>query len=277
MLPARLSSSGLLFALLLVGLMLGGISPTAVAQDELSIDGLACEPPISTCRQFPLPLDAERPDIFPFPDDCPKGFSCVCVPSCPECDDCAAEVCVRDPSRECRTACDCAPGLGCFDGQCLAGFAPVYCCDSRICPAGEMCQFENGDMGTCEPDPSCRERVEKVSKLIRAAVERTNGCDEDRDCVLVNTDTECGGTCGEYVNRDLAKHFMKAVAWFDRKVCSEYQDDGCPFATPGCLVTVGRCVDHRCEGVPLQIGPPPRPLLEEQSVGGALQELEPAR
>lgn len=276
--PKRPALCDLLLACLLLVLIFGGVTTTSLAQDELSIAPVVvCEPPISTCRQFPIPL-ASRPDIYPVPDDCPAGFACTCVPSCPECDDCAAQVCVRGPSRECRTACDCAPGLGCFDGQCIAGFAPVYCCDSGICPAGEMCQSEAGGMGRCKPDPSCGERVQKVSRLIQAAVERANRCDADRDCVRVSTDTECGGTCGAYVNRERAKHFEKAVDWFDAKICSDYQKDGCPFATPGCLATVPRCVNHRCEGAPIRPGPPPEPLLEQQGSGsGAVLNLEPAR
>ncbi len=271
---ARPSTLAPVLPCLLLAVVFAGLTGAASAQDP--DDGVVCEPPISTCRQLPIPLDASRPDIYPFPDDCPKGYACTCVPSCPECDDCAAQVCVRDPGRECRTACDCAPGLGCFDGQCIAAFAPVYCCDSDVCPAGEMCQSESGAMGRCEPDPSCRERAEEVSKRVEAAVERTNRCDEDRDCVLVGTDTECGGTSGAYVNRDRVDPVRKAIAWFDARICSDYREDGCPFATPGCLVTVGRCVNHRCEGVPLGIGPPPRPLPGEETSGGALQALEAA-
>lgn len=97
-----------------------------------------CPAPVSTCG-----------DSLGALADCPPGFHCTCVPSCPNCRDCAARVCVADPPRECRTACDCEPGLGCFDGQCIAGFAPVFCCEGRQCPAGEQCQHRDGPMDRC--------------------------------------------------------------------------------------------------------------------------------
>jgi hypothetical protein len=250
-------------------LLAPGAPSTAQGDGGLAAPVL-CEPPLSTCRPS-FPTDATRPEAWP-PDDCPAGHACVCVPSCPECDDCAAQVCVRDPSRECRTACDCEPGLGCFEGRCIAGFAPVYCCESDVCPAGEQCQSKEGPMGVCEPDPSCFERVEKVSRAIAYTVERTNECRADSDCVRVSTDTRCGGTCGAWVNRKLAPHVERAVAWFDRKICEGFVEDGCPYATPGCLATAGRCVEGRCEGVPILPGPPP--ILEESAVSDALQHLE---
>jgi hypothetical protein len=102
-----------------------------------------CALPISTCSN-----DTAA--------ECPDGYQCACVPSCPDCRDCAARVCVAGPKRECRTACDCEPGLGCFDGQCIAGFAPVFCCESSQCPAGEQCQHRNGEMSECRAEPACK-------------------------------------------------------------------------------------------------------------------------
>ncbi len=259
-------------------LALSAPAAPSVAQPATPIDGvdlsLLCEPPISTCRPS-FSTDATRPDIWP-PDDCPVGYSCVCVPSCPECDDCDAQVCVRDPSRECRTACDCEPGLGCFQGQCIAGIAPVFCCESDVCPVGEQCQSKEGPMGVCEPDPACFERQQKASRAVSYLVERANKCRVDSDCAFISTDTQCGGTCGAYVNEDLAAHVRRAIDWVDRKVCDGYVEDGCPFATPGCLATVGRCVEERCEAVPILPGPPPRPrpILEESVSSGAIQHLE---
>ena len=119
-----------------------------------------------------------------------------------KCDDCNAQVCVRSKPSECRTACDCEPGLGCFDGQCIAGFAPVYCCDSDVCPMGEQCQAMDGTRGRCGGDmgPSCRKRVEKVQRVIERLVKRGARCEADADCVQVGTSTQCMGTCGAIVN-----------------------------------------------------------------------------
>lgn len=49
----------------------------------------------------------------------------------------------------CTTACDCMPGLGCFNGSCTAGNQPVYCCGSSACPATSVCQSATGQYGRC--------------------------------------------------------------------------------------------------------------------------------
>lgn len=122
---------------LLCAALLGGWIGIAQAQD-----GATCAPPISTCDG-----DAVTPnDTVP----CPRGYQCTCVPSCPSCRDCAVRVCVPAEESECRTACDCDPGLGCFDGKCIAGFAPVFCCEGEQCPAGDQCQHRDGRMDRCE-------------------------------------------------------------------------------------------------------------------------------
>jgi hypothetical protein len=51
----------------------------------------------------------------------------------------------------CTTACDCAPGLACYNMKCVAGIQAVYCCDqtSASCPQGALCQRSTGSYGTC--------------------------------------------------------------------------------------------------------------------------------
>ena len=49
----------------------------------------------------------------------------------------------------CASACDCDPGLACFNRQCVAGFAPVYCCTSNTCPSGSSCQFPTRNFSRC--------------------------------------------------------------------------------------------------------------------------------
>ena len=97
---------------------------------------LVCPAPISTCQS-----DAEPA--------CPTGYRCTCVPSCPTCRDCAAQVCVPDINKHCRTACDCPPGLTCDDGRCAAGLTPVFCCESERCPVGQQCQHGDGRPDRC--------------------------------------------------------------------------------------------------------------------------------
>jgi len=52
-------------------------------------------------------------------------------------------------SSVCKSHCDCAQGLMCAGGKCIAGFVPVYCCDNPGCPPKKSCTFRNGSKGTC--------------------------------------------------------------------------------------------------------------------------------
>jgi len=327
-------------------------------------------------------------------DGCPAGYDCRCVPSCPNCRDCAARVCVASSEPQCRTACDCEPGLGCFDNRCIAGFAPVFCCESDECPAGQQCQHRdgrhdrcdnaepqcssacdcnsgqaclngncldtnvpvyccesndcragfpcdhrNGERDQCRPAcsdqvwscpsvgdnaacgddrvcsctaacpscencgppvcvppnlgvtpydcnedgscdrngdrcvcvsscaacddctrkvcvPSCRERddrcdkrLEKVTRAIEMISDLSRRCSRDADCRAVATSTECQGTCGTSVNRLRAPFVTRAVQYLDRKICSDYQDDGCDYATPRCATQDVACVEGKCTKV----------------------------
>ncbi len=101
------------------------------------------------------------------PDMCPE----VCRPLC-ECplgwgitDEGDCERCQGAPDAECQRACDCRQGLMCAEGRCIAGFAPVWCCDKPGCgggEGGEACRDSQGDPGVClgdgDPEPgACRQ------------------------------------------------------------------------------------------------------------------------
>jgi len=93
------------------------------------------------------------------------------------------------PPPECRTACDCAPGLGCFEGKCIAGFAPVFCCEGEQCPAGEQCQHKDGRMDRCLA--ACVDHA----WLCRAAGQADADCGDGRICACTAscpTCTDCG-------------------------------------------------------------------------------------
>jgi hypothetical protein len=196
----------------------------------------------------PLPLAAERAPSLLL-DDCPAGFRCTCVPSEPQGKDCAAQVCVADPERECKTACDCEPGLGCFEGRCLPGIVPVYCCDSDICPEAQQCQHREGGFDRCQ-DPSCSERVGKVGQAIRRIVRGSSYCVQDRDCAPVDTSTRCIGACGAFVNGQRARSVLRGIRRVDAAVCEGFQEAGCPYVTPSCQAQRPVCIQNRCEGVP---------------------------
>ena len=114
-----------------------GLAAAARAADP-SRPELVCPAPIMTCQN--------RDDATA---TCPAGYRCTCVPSCPTCADCAAQVCVAERNKPCRTACDCPPGLQCDDARCEAGTAPVFCCESDRCPVGQQCQHAEGGTDRC--------------------------------------------------------------------------------------------------------------------------------
>ena len=60
----------------------------------------------------------------------------------------------QTPTPQCTTACDCQAGLACFNGHCLAGIMPVYCCDMGLCPLGAMCDHVDGIRDTCAASPT---------------------------------------------------------------------------------------------------------------------------
>ncbi len=191
-----------------------------------------CPAPISTCRNA-----AGR-------DACPVGYVCTCVPSCPNCRDCATRVCVAGPTPECQTACDCSPGLGCFDGQCIAGFAPVFCCDAGPCPQGQQCQHRDGEMDRCSRN--CDRVLDKATSKIDRVVRMAQRCRSDDECVRVDTWTACQGTCGAWVNDRYAPLVRRVVGYVDRRICDDYE--GCPFAAPRCAAEEGVCRAGRCTG-----------------------------
>ena len=131
-----------------------------------------CVPSCPLCDDCPVQVCVPVQIACHSACECPDGMGCregYCVEGaepthCCDSEDCPAGEKCQDRQgnidvceRECRTACDCAPGLGCFDGQCIAGVAPVYCCESDECPAGEQCQSgRTGEMGRCEPERECR-------------------------------------------------------------------------------------------------------------------------
>lgn len=330
----RLVGLGLAVSLLLIG----GFVQDASATHPVRM----CPAPISVCA----PTITGDASIVPFPSPCPPGHVCACVPSCPECDDCAAQVCIPGDHAECRTACDCDPGLGCFDGQCIAGFAPVLCCERDGCGDTGICQSETGTFkrcgndgchapqvwlcpdksmglgnmidgcgegrqcscsascqlcedcgpGVCVPsgtptpyrcesdgdcaqgdscecvsscpdcddcamsvcvperceDPQCEQRVRKSQYKIKRLVKRASRCEADDQCVQISTDTECQGSCGAWVNRMYAEPATRAIHRIDARICDGFQEDGCPYATPGCLATEGVCRHGRCRGVAVE-------------------------
>ena len=94
----------LLLAILVFVAPMTAASAGELGQDFPIFDRPICEPPISVCNAQSAG-DNTLSTVFP-ERECPPGYTCACVPSCLECDDCAAEVCLRDRVAQCETACD---------------------------------------------------------------------------------------------------------------------------------------------------------------------------
>ena len=105
----------------------------------------------------------------------------------------------------------------------------------------------------------CRERIERVTREIRKVVEHNSRCRHDRDCVAIDTRTECVGSCGAYVSRERADRVEHKIDRLDRKLCGDFEEDGCSFEAVACPAVVLQpgCRDNRCTGVPVAITPQP--------------------
>ena len=225
-------------------LMLTGSGATA-SEPTFSSSNV-CPLPISTCQLKPGPLDISDSVPF-FAPECPDGYECACVPSCPLCKDCAAQVCVRAKSAECKTACDCKPGIGCFNGRCIPGFAPVYCCDSDVCPMHQQCQHRDGKTDRCPG--VC---IDELWLCNFDGLSDEDACGPDRHCVCTSPFPPCDfcerpEICGPPVcvppRTPNPYHCMDDGTCAnpgDRCVCvsSEQGTDDCPLAV---------CVPDRCE------------------------------
>jgi len=240
----RLIGSGFALFLLTFG-------PFAFVEDASATHPIAqiCPAPVSVCTPTIAGEPDSNPAIFPPPNPCPDGYACVCVPSCPECDDCAAQVCVPEPDSghdECRTACDCYTGLGCFDGRCIAGFAPVFCCERDGCTEFGLCQAETGEFKRCNDDDckapqlwSCPDSAGDVSTMER-------GCGDGRHCSCTASCPLCED-CGPGVCvPEGSPTPYRCLADAD---CADGDSCECVSSCPDCddcAATV--CVPERCEG-----------------------------
>jgi hypothetical protein len=130
------------------------------------------------------------------------------------------------------------------------------------CPGCDDCATT-----TCVPrcdDPRCEERVREITRRIDHLVLRASRCDSHDECVQISTSTECRGTCGAWVNEHHAPRVRKHIDRLNRRICGTYLEDGCPFATPGCMHERGLCVDGRCRGI--SVLPRPVPSLEDLGI-----------
>ncbi|XYH93633.1 hypothetical protein ACMHYB_38075 [Sorangium sp. So ce1128] len=83
---------------------------------------------------------------------------------------------------------------------------------------------------------------------VRAAYQ---ACATDNDCVMVDTSTDCGGTCGEVINRAGVQQMRRVISHLNATVCRELRRMDCPFGSPACLATRPVCAGGACTFAPL--------------------------
>ena len=151
-----------------------------------------------------------------------------------------------------------APKPGCEAGKCVyrkkappAGCAPPQ-------PANTECAVKSGKW-VCLPktftpwqakecvEASCSNKNKYAVGAITEAITKAKACSADADCLIVQTSTKCGGTCGEAVNKSQLDTVTEVVKWVDANICAVAgADSPCPFSEPSCIAPEPGCVNKAC-------------------------------
>ena len=141
----------------------------------------------------------------------------------------------------CKVRCDCNQGLECVSGKCIAGVAPVYCCDKAGCRAGAACKDKAGKDGKCGGSsggckangdcgkPSCRTQLTNC-------VQTTPTCSSGK-CSNVNK-TVSNASCNSTTGLCVAAKRCRSSADCGSASCKQ-SGGTCVLSTPRC--TLGRC------------------------------------
>ncbi|WP_437717190.1 hypothetical protein WMF45_12695 [Sorangium sp. So ce448] len=98
---------------------------------------------------------------------------------------------------------------------------------------------------------ACQQLHARASGQVERVRAAYQACASDNDCVMVDTSTECGGTCGEVVNRAGVHQMRRLIVHLDATVCREHRRMGCPYGTPACLASRPVCAAGACTFAPL--------------------------
>ena len=228
------------------------------------------EPPVPACSVGPLcgGLFVAPPKMAPPPPvECPIDTSCGCIPSCPNCKDCATQACMPAGAaggvHVCTSASDCKSGsvcacipscLGCDDcpiSACVpqdgckepnppcpqfAPPAPGFCADGVIVPGGK-------DEAGCQAPPSCVKECAVVSSAYNAAVAEAKSCTTDAECAstwLAGLLCQCPVVIGASANTAL----LDALTTFYLAQCAPSEGWGCGGGCPS--TPLGSCQSGSC-------------------------------
>jgi len=99
-------------------------------------------------------------------------------------------------------------------------------------------------------DSPCKTRREFAQGRVESALSfASNGCTNDAECVKAAQSTGCRGACPTAVLATHAEAYESFRTSLDERVCSTYQGDKCPYATPRCISGAPACVEGRCAWV----------------------------
>ena len=130
------------------------------------------------------------------------------------------------------------PSPGCLNGECVYAKpeGPTECLPGQFKAYG----------GTCL-DATCENMASAKNDAIQAAVEKAKVCTSDEDCIIVDTSTQCGGTCGVAVNSGMQNDVLIIVGWVDDNICKpQGYPEKCGYATPDCMMPKPGCDAGAC-------------------------------
>jgi len=96
-------------------------------------------------------------------------------------------------------------------------------------------------------ESSCEDRLSFAREAMDTVVRRANGaCTTDADCITVFAETQCLGACQAPILGARLDAFRDAQDAINERACTDYAQDGCPYATPACLAVEAVCQQNRC-------------------------------
>ncbi len=151
---------------------------------------------------------------------------------------------------------------------CAAGGAAVCGCDGKTyasachakqvginvmantaCAGGGVCKkgwFKPMSGGACV-EATCNNMGKAYSQDLTAVIKGSVACAADADCTIVNTWTDCAGTCGSSVNVAKKAEVTKVVDWLDKNICKPFgYKSKCGFSQPMCMKQNPGCVANKC-------------------------------
>lgn len=105
---------------------------------------------------------------------------------------------------------------------------------------------------SCATD--CQGARTAVQSRIQALVQQTNACTNTSDCVHVDSETRCSGTCGEIINGANKAAFATGLGKIDAEECGDSSfssfQASCGSASPSCAAPTPACANGRCWQAP---------------------------